>query len=120
MQENQSALQDELSREIVPSSGLREKMLAMGFHAEIIDMALKNSTNQMDAAVEELLRLQADGTYEETLSKLLPSVASQIDLSPSMDGPSTSSKARRDIEKESQVRSTSASAPPSINSLTHL
>lgn len=103
MQENQPALQEELSREIVPSKGLREQMLAMGFHAEIIDMALKNSTNQMDAAVEELIRLQANGTYENILSNLTQLAASTIDLSSSHDGPSTSSNAKRDIEKESEV-----------------
>lgn len=103
MQENQSALQEELTREIVPSESLREKMVAMGFHAEIIDMALKKSTNEMDAAVEELLRLQANGTYENVLSGLLQAAASTIDLASGQSGPSTSSKMARDIKKESEV-----------------
>lgn len=103
LQENQSALQEELTREIVPNHKLREQMLAMGFHAEIIDMALKNSTNHMDAAVEELLRLQADGSYEGILSNLLETASSVIDAVGNYDGPSTSSKIVRDIKKEEEV-----------------
>lgn len=75
----------------------------MGFHAEIIDMALKKSTNEMGAAVEELLRLQANGTYESVLSSLSQAAASTIDLITSQSGPSTSSNIVRDIKKESEV-----------------
>lgn len=78
-------------------------MVAMGFHGEIIDMALKNSTNEMDAAVEELLRLQANGTYESVLAGLLQAAASTIDLATSQSGPSTSTNIARDIKKESEV-----------------
>lgn len=103
LQENQSALQEELTREIVPSKSLREQILAMGFHAEIIDMALKKCTNEKDAAVEELLRLQANGTYESVLSSLSQAAASTIDLTTSQSGPSTSTSVARDIKKESEV-----------------
>lgn len=79
-------------------------MLAMGFHADIIDMALKKSTNQMDAAVEELLRLQADGSYDGVLSNLMTAAAAVSSSLGLANGPSTSASATHDIEKESEVR----------------
>lgn len=104
LQENQPALKEELTHEVVANEELRNQMLAMGFHAEIIDMALKNSANQMDAAVEELLRLQADGSYDNTLSNLMQTAANIIGQSGIHNEPSTSSKVMRDIKKETEVR----------------
>lgn len=47
-------------------------------------MALKNVANNMDAAVEMLLRIQSDGKYDDTLKKIMDLVSTEL-------GPSTSS-----------------------------
>lgn len=76
----------------------------MGFPAEIVDFALKSADHNMDAVLEELMRLQSVGTYDEMLEKLIDAVdavegASGTDSSK----PSTSKKFKDAIEEEKNV-----------------
>lgn len=84
LQENANALKDELANQIVPSSDIVSQMEAMGFHKGMIEMALKTVANNMDSAVEMLLRIQSDGKYDDTLKKIMDLVSTEV-------GPSTSS-----------------------------
>lgn len=102
MHENHGILQEELNNEIIPDKSFQKEMIAMGFHPEMIKMALKNSTNLMDDAVEFLLKMQADGSYEEKLCKLLENVPGFSGDSSNNNGPSTS-KIINDMKKEKEV-----------------
>lgn len=94
LQDNQSMLRDELLQTVTPDESLCEQILNMGFDIELIREALKNTTNDMQKAVENLLKMQADGSYTEALNEVLKNV--NIDQSPSnssgsQNAPSTSS-----------------------------
>lgn len=100
LQENAAVLTAELIEEIVPNANLRKQMVEMGFHVEMIDDALRQTANIMNDAVEMLLKLQADGSYEEKLANL---VTSNSACSSNEAGPSTSQK-HKDHDKEIEVK----------------
>lgn len=104
LQTNIAELERELLNEIVPKSDVREQMIGMGFPAEIVDFALKSADRNMDAVLEELMRLQSEGTYDEMLEKLIDAVDAAEGTS-SADGskPSTSKKFKDAIEEEKNV-----------------
>lgn len=85
LQKNQTALRDELQQTVKPDERLAEQILNMGFDIELIRDALKNSSNDMQRAIDSLLKMQADGTYPDALKKVLESV----NIDP--NAPSTSS-----------------------------
>lgn len=71
MQENQSALRDELQQTVKPDESLCEQILNMGFDIELIREALQNSSNDMQKAIENLLKMQTDGSYTDALKEAL-------------------------------------------------
>lgn len=82
-------------------------MIAMGFPAGIVDIALKNvSIENMDAAIEELMRLQSNGTYDDMLEKLLDTVDAVAGTSNGFGGPSTSNNFREQMKNEKDVNMT--------------
>lgn len=74
MQSEQSILQNELLQTVKPDESLCEQILSMGFDAELVREVLKNTTNDMQKAIENLLKMQADGTYPDALKKVLETV----------------------------------------------
>lgn len=79
LQENQSSLRDELEQTVKPDESLCEQIMNMGFDIDLVRQVLKNSTNDMQKAIENLLKMQADGSYEDALKDALNSVP--MDLS---------------------------------------
>lgn len=95
LQSQNSELQDEFSRSIKPDENLCEKIAIMGFDMELIKSMLKETSNDVQKTIENLLKMQNDGTYENTLKELVsnlstsdPSNPPPNPLDPSM--PSTS------------------------------
>lgn len=87
--------------EIAPNKSLREQMILMGFPAQIVDLALKNITNEsMDSAIEELMRLQSDGTYDQMLDTLLDTMDAVAGTSNNSNDPSTSFRKQMKNEKD--------------------
>lgn len=90
MQDNQSVLRDELLQTVKPDESLCEKILNMGFDVELVREALKNSTNDMQKAIENLLKLQADGTYTDALKEVLKNANIDQNTPSTSSMPSTS------------------------------
>lgn len=87
MQSDQSALSDELQQTVKPNESLCEQILNMGFDIELVREALKNTSNDMQKAIDNLLKMQADGTYTDALKEILRTVTPANDP----NAPSTSS-----------------------------
>lgn len=95
LQNRNSELQEEFSKSIKPDENLCEKIAIMGFDMELIKSMLKETSNDFQKTIENLLKMQSDGTVEnklkEVVSNLLmsdPSNPQPNPLDPSM--PSTS------------------------------
>lgn len=75
---------------VKPDENLCEQILNMGFDIELVRDALKNTSNDMQTAIDNLLKMQADGTYADALKELLKNV--NIGQNPRNDpnAPSTS------------------------------
>lgn len=91
MQDNQSALHDELLQTVKPDESLCEQILSMGFDVELVREVLKNTTNDMQKAIENLLKLQADGTYADALKEVIKNASISQSAFSGLDTPSTSS-----------------------------
>lgn len=101
LQENQSVLRDELLQSVKPDESLCEQILNMGFDIELIRSALKDTTNDMQKAIENLLKMQADGSYQNALKEVLQNVPS---LENAINQPSTStSTAQRVQDREDEL-----------------
>lgn len=101
LQENQSVLRDELLQSVKPDESLCEQILNMGFDIELIRNALRDTTNDMQKAIENLLKMQADGSYENALKEVLQNVPS---LENAINQPSTSaSTAQRFQDREDEL-----------------
>lgn len=50
-------------------------MTKMGFHPEIINMSLRHVSNNMGEAVDMLLRMQGEGTYDNLLASICGSTS---------------------------------------------
>lgn len=109
LQENQTVLRDELQQTVKPDENLCQQILNMGFDIELVRNALKNSTNDMQMAIDSLLKMQADGTYNSILKNVLDNLA-QTDTTPSTSAPMSSelpstSQAAQNLKDEMQVSS---------------
>lgn len=82
LQDNYEQLSIELSEEVKPEPDLLDQITKIGFPKEIVEMALKYNTNDMEKTVEYLLSLQSNNNFASTLEML----TSQL-----LDGASTSS-----------------------------
>lgn len=90
LQENQSALRDELLQTVKPDETLCREISNMGFDIELVRDALKATTNDMQKTIENLLRMQADGTYENAVKEILKHVGENLSVGLGADQPSTS------------------------------
>lgn len=71
LQDNQEALRLELAQQIVPDTNLHTELVGMGFQTDLVNVALRLAGNNMASALEELLRLQDDDSYDEMLKKIV-------------------------------------------------
>lgn len=78
LQNNKTELQQKVSEDFKPDSKIADLMVTMGFHPEIINMSLRHSCNNMDEAVDMLLRMQGEGTYENLLTSIAGSTSEAI------------------------------------------
>lgn len=82
LQENYEQLSQELAEEVTPEPDLLDQITKIGFPKEIVEMALKYNTNDMEKTIEYLLSLQSNNNFGSTLETL----TNQL-----LAGPSTSS-----------------------------
>lgn len=101
LQENQSVLRDELQQTVQPNENLAQQIIGMGFDIELVRKALQNSTNDMQKAIENLLKMQSNGSYESALKEAIETV-SKVSLAAGVNAPSTS-QAIQNLEDEQQV-----------------
>lgn len=76
LQEQPEQLRQSMLDDFVADTEALNTMKTMGFNEEIIKMALKASTNDMNRAVEMMLKMQNDGTYSALLSQLIDNAVS--------------------------------------------
>lgn len=102
LQTNKTELQQKVSEDFVPDTTIVDQMTKMGFHPEIINMSLRYAANNMDEAVDMLLRMQGEGTYENLLTSILGTSSEGTNS----DGttPSTSSAASAIAEAVENVK----------------
>lgn len=97
LQENVSSLREELAKNIVPDKDMIEHILTMGFDIELVKQALIDNGNDLESAIEKLLKLQSNGTYSDALKAAINVAAAVIDPT---NTPSTS---RSNLEDEMEV-----------------
>lgn len=78
LQNNQTLLQQKLTEDFIPDSKIVDHMVKMGFHPEIVNMSLRQAVNNMDEAVDMLLRMQGNGTYDNLLTSICGAVSGNI------------------------------------------
>lgn len=96
-------LQNELHQTVKPDENLCQQILNMGFDIELIRQVLKNNTNDMQKAIDSLLKMQSDGTYGNVLEEVLKSLPTDPNAPSTSSMPSTSA-AIQDMADEMQVR----------------
>lgn len=106
LEKNKTELQRKVAEDFVPDATIVDQMTKMGFHPEIINMSLRHACNSMDDAVDMLLRMQGEGTYENLLTSICGSTfgASSSTASTSESTP-MSSVAAAVIENFKKVKS---------------
>lgn len=62
----------------------------MGFDVELVREMLKNTTNDMQKAIENLLKMQADGSYTDALKEVLKNANIDPNTPSTSSMPSTS------------------------------
>lgn len=82
--------------------------MTMGFDIELVREVLKNTSNNFNQAIESLLKMQADGTYQGALKEVKDVLKNVTDLLPQQNNagnqPSTStSTAAQNLEEEMKV-----------------
>lgn len=103
MQENQTTLQAELTETIVADNDITSQMVNMGFHADIVKMALRRVANNMDEAVEMLLQMQNNGLYDNFLTNVLELAASSTGARPSTSTASPIADLEKRVKKEAEL-----------------
>lgn len=71
LQNQNSELHEEFSKSIKPDESLCEKIAIMGFDMELIKSMLKETSNDAQKTIENLLKMQSDGTHENKLKELV-------------------------------------------------
>lgn len=108
LQQNQSTLRDELMKSVTPDEVLCEQIISMGFDIELIRQALKDTSNDMQKAIENLLKLQANGSYHDALKEVIQNATQLQDsvIQPSTSGSSSASacvsKALKTLEERAE------------------
>lgn len=75
LQTNQTLLQEKLNDDFIPDTTIVDHMVKMGFHPEIVNMSLRYAVNNMNEAVDMLLRMQGEGTYDNLLTSICGSTS---------------------------------------------
>lgn len=75
----------------------------MGFDIELVRDALKNSSNDMQKAIENLLKMQADGTYADALKNVLQHMNIDPNAPSTSSMPSTSQLLDRLQDREEEM-----------------
>lgn len=75
LQNNKTELQRKVSEDFKPDAKIVDHMSKMGFHPEIINMSLRHASNNMDEAIDMLIRMQGEGTYENLLASICGSTS---------------------------------------------
>lgn len=88
LQNNQAELQRKASEDFIPNTTVVDRLTKMGFPSQLVDVCLREASNNMEEAVEAALRMQSDGSYEAILANVLGSTS----------GASTSSVAAQIVE----------------------
>lgn len=70
LENNAPALRQQMMDDFLPDTKAMDEMRLMGFDDALIKLSLRCATNDMNAAVETLLKMQADGTYESMLNNV--------------------------------------------------
>lgn len=72
LQDNSTELRQELATETSTENDLIQEITNMGFNVEIVRMALESVDERtVDRIVEVMLKMQRDGSYEESLATLM-------------------------------------------------
>lgn len=82
LQNRNSELQEEFSGSIKPDKSLCEKIAIMGFDMELIKSMLKETSNDVQKTIENLLKMQNDGTYENKLKDLVSTLSTSDPSNP--------------------------------------
>lgn len=77
-----------------------EKIVGLGFHEEIAKMALTLTSNNMDEAIEHLIKLQDDNKYTDILNNL----QSMLQASNDGAGPSSSNSVPGVTDEETKQK----------------
>lgn len=70
LQENPDVLRQQLLDDFLPDKDAMEEMREMGFDAALIKLALRAALNDKSGAIESLVKMQSDGTYEALLNNV--------------------------------------------------
>lgn len=71
LQDQPEQLRQAAADDFIVDDESQRSMLTMGFNEEIIKMALQFASNDMSKAVEMLLKMQTEGTYDNLLTQIL-------------------------------------------------
>lgn len=74
LQDNQDQLRKLVVEDFVADENVAVSMENMGFDSDMIKMALRFAINNMGEAVEMLLKMQSEGTYQSVLENLKQAV----------------------------------------------
>lgn len=94
LQDQSEQLRQAAADDFIVDDEAQRSMLTMGFNEEIIKMALQFASNDMSKAVEMLLKMQTEGTYDNLLTQILDGAGSAGGASTS----AAASSARSHIE----------------------
>lgn len=98
LQEKRSELEEEFSKTLKPDKLLCEQIASMGFDKALIESMLKNTSNDMQKTIENLLRMQTDGTYSNALQEIM----NALPFDPSMPSTSAFNEIRENINESAQ------------------
>lgn len=101
LQENQTSLHDEFQKSVKPNESLAQQIVGMGFDIELVRQALTDTTNDMAKAIENLLKMQTDGTYQGALQEALENM-SKMASAAGINAPSTSQTVQN-LQDEQEV-----------------
>lgn len=77
LQDQPEQLRQAAADDFIVDDVSQRSMITMGFNEEIIKMALQFASNDMSKAVEMLLKMQTEGTYDNLLTQILDGAGAQ-------------------------------------------
>ncbi|CAO1386877.1 unnamed protein product [Diamesa serratosioi] len=99
LQDHQTELKAELAKIIKPDKDFIDKLINLGFDAELAKTILKNTSNDLDSAIEALLDLQnVDNIPAQLLSLIDEAIPSTSGASNSSQGSSLVDKIKKKVK----------------------